>query len=644
MLTIKNLPIKKKLVLIFIGFILITTGYLLLDNHFQSKRKKLDLSLNKIYDLEVQINQMLYYQNEFLLEGLIDPLFFETGKCPPLIKSDSLKALIMSSIDKLNQSHFIHSYEHLKARLATLHKDIEKLSGTLDNITMVSLQRGFKAYGQEGQMRQYAHEIENRFNHLIELSDLLLLRRHEKDYFLRKDNAYVVKFDRQYDKILKSLITGADSKEQQKIVELLLAYQNKFHQVVKSEETIGFKDKTGLRAELKHLTQKVNAGLKVIKRDTQDQSEMIFNDYNNYLKIGLIGYFSILILLSLFLAEKLTQRLRYVTDSINLFVQSDFEKTTLFSNEIGKDEIGNLAKNFQILEHEISVHFKNFRESTIKKEREILEKNAILEDAHTLIKQQNKDILDSIKYAERIQTSILPSPTNINRLLHEHFVIYRPKDIVSGDFYWIENFRGKLFVCLADCTGHGVPGAFMSLIGHNHLNQAVFEKNLFEPDLILSYMNIAIMATLEKNRQSQIVRDGMDMALICVDLETSELSFSGAQRPLIIIRDNELIEFKGHRMPVGGFISSNVQYPMDRIQLEKGDQIYMFTDGYTDQFGGPDRAGKGKKFKTIQLKNLLYSIRKDNMKTQKELLTEAFDLWKGNHDQIDDVSLIGFKV
>ncbi len=640
MLGIKNLPIKKKLVLIFIGFILITTGYLVLDNHFQKKRANLNDTLSQVYDLEIQINKMLYYQNEFLLEGLIDTSFFETGQYYALHQSDSLKNTILSSIRQLALSGLVKTDDNLHYLFIKLDNNIERLSNTLDQITKISLERGFKEHGQEGLMRQYAHIVEDDFKQLVEYSDLLLLRRHEKDYFLRKDRRYVNQYDQQYDKIVSSFNTAPKTADLTRLLQTLDRYQHFFHQVVKSEETIGFKDKAGLRNELEITTQIVSANLNNIKTKTRHSSETVLSRYNDYLRIGLIGYFSILILLSLFLAEKLTSRLRYVSESMNLFVQSDFQKTTIFSNKIGKDEIGNLAKNFQILEHEISVHFKTFRESAIKKEREILEKNAFLEEAHTLIQQQNKDMLDSIRYAERIQSSILPSSENINRILNDYFVIYQPKDIVSGDFYWIENVQGKLYICLADCTGHGVPGAFMSLIGHNHLNQAIFEKNLSEPDLILSYMNMAIMNTLEKNKQSYVVRDGMDMALVAIDLETNQLTFAGAQRPLIIIRDNELIEFRGHRMPVGGFISPNVNYPVERFKLIDGDQIYMFTDGYTDQFGGE----RGKKFKSAQLKKLLYSVRHENMTTQKALLIEAFEIWKGRQLQIDDVSMIGFKV
>jgi serine phosphatase RsbU (regulator of sigma subunit) len=264
-----------------------------------------------------------------------------------------------------------------------------------------------------------------------------------------------------------------------------------------------------------------------------------------------------------------------------------------------------------------------------------------------IIERKNKDILDSIKYAKKIQDSILPEKRFMDQLLKEYFVYYRPKDIVSGDFYWVERTEDKIYIAVADCTGHGVPGAFMSIMGHNFLNQAINEKGLNRPDQILSYMNIAISSSLGQNKTNgnkdilTKVQDGMDIVLISLDPTDNELMFSGAQRPLLIVRNGELIELKGDRFPVGGQSYGKMKrFTLQTQQLQVGDMLYMFSDGYADQFGGD----KNKKFKYAKLRELLKTIAEDQMGSQKELLSEAHQLWKAKREQVDDICVVGIRI
>jgi serine phosphatase RsbU (regulator of sigma subunit) len=225
-------------------------------------------------------------------------------------------------------------------------------------------------------------------------------------------------------------------------------------------------------------------------------------------------------------------------------------------------------------------------------------------------------------------------------------VFYKPKDILSGDFYWIEQKGDLVFVAAADCTGHGVPGALISIVNYNLLNKAVLEKDLINPADILNYVNQQLTVALHQTFQESSVKDGMDISLCVLNTKTFELQFSGANNPIYIIKQmenavTELVEVKADKFPVGAFVDEQVQsFTAKDIQLQKNDVIYLFSDGYADQFGGE----KGKKFKYKQLKDILLEHQLLLMAEQCSILEQKFYNWKGNLEQVDDVLVIGIRV
>jgi len=276
-----------------------------------------------------------------------------------------------------------------------------------------------------------------------------------------------------------------------------------------------------------------------------------------------------------------------------------------------------------------------------KKNKNIEEKNKLIELQNYELSLKNKEITDSIKYAKRLQLAILPPDTQVKRLLPNSFVLYKPKDIVSGDFYWVEQWGTKTLVAAADCTGHGVPGAFMSIVGNNLLQQAVNIYGLSNPNLILNDLNKNISKILHQSEEASSVKDGMDIALLAIDYTNLKLQYSGAYNPLWIIRDNSLIEITGDKHPVGAFVGEELKlFRNNDFDLKLGDTLYIFTDGYADQFGGE----KGKKFKYKSLKDLLLSSQDKSMDEQKIILELQFNRWKGNLEQIDDVCIIGIRI
>ncbi len=268
------------------------------------------------------------------------------------------------------------------------------------------------------------------------------------------------------------------------------------------------------------------------------------------------------------------------------------------------------------------------------------EKNKIIEEKSLIVEEQHKDITDSIKYAERIQAAILPPEKLWKSILPNSFVFYQPKDILSGDFYWIENSEDFVFIAAADCTGHGVPGALMSIVNYNHLNKAILEKGLTDAGSILDVINDWLTQSLHQSYQESPVRDGMDISLCVIDKRTNRLNFAGAYNSIYILRDNKIEEITPDKQPVGAFIEDNIKpFHNKYVQLNKNDVVYMFTDGYADQFGGE----KGKKYKYKQLQALLLEVHAMPFDTQKDLVSTSINDWKGKLEQIDDMLLLGFK-
>lgn len=255
------------------------------------------------------------------------------------------------------------------------------------------------------------------------------------------------------------------------------------------------------------------------------------------------------------------------------------------------------------------------------------------------IEKQRKSLMDSIRYAGNIQKAILPSKEVFQHILPNSFVLFKPRDIVSGDFFWITKKEHRVVVVAADCTGHGVPGAFMSILGITYLNEITTKEDFPNANRILNALREKIMKALHQTGDELEQRDGMDLALYIVDYEKKQLQFAGANNPLYLIRKNSLIEYKGDRMPIGINATEEKSFVNNMIQLENNDSIYIFTDGYADQFGGPE----GKKLKYRQFRQILMNLQKASVKTQKEKLWSEFLEWKGQHDQVDDVLIIGYR-
>jgi serine phosphatase RsbU (regulator of sigma subunit) len=267
-----------------------------------------------------------------------------------------------------------------------------------------------------------------------------------------------------------------------------------------------------------------------------------------------------------------------------------------------------------------------------------------VEEQKQLIEQKHTEITDSINYAERIQRSFLATSELLNDNLQEYFILFKPKDIVSGDFYWAASARipdrdqNLFYLCTADSTGHGVPGAIMSLLNITSLEKAI-EQNI-KPTEILNSTRKTIIERLKNDGSAEGGKDGMDCSICAFDFNKMKLQIAAANNPVWLIRRNEVVEIKPDKMPVGKHDKQDVPFTLHEISLQKGDVVYTLTDGFPDQFGGE----KGKKFKIKNLRELLAQNVNLSMHAQKELLERTFIEWKGDLEQVDDVTIIGVRV
>jgi len=275
----------------------------------------------------------------------------------------------------------------------------------------------------------------------------------------------------------------------------------------------------------------------------------------------------------------------------------------------------------------------------VKSQKLLRKKNEDINFKNKLISHKNREILDSINYAKRIQSAILPPERLVKSYLDNSFVLYMPKDIVAGDFYWMEHIGDTILFAAADCTGHGVPGAMVSVMCHNALNRSVKEFNLKSPELILNKTRELVLEEFAESEDD--MNDGMDISLCSLNRKTKELLWSGANNPLWIIGENSetIHEIKPDKQPVGRH-SKPTDFTLHNVKLKQGDTIYIFTDGLQDQFGGP----RGKKFKPTRVRNLFLSINQFALNEQREKIRAELSDWKGNHEQVDDICIIAVKV
>ncbi len=639
----------------------------------------------KVLD-EVHILTMDAYKlhQDFLINEASSIQYYKTEKSLVLNDHHSISNKISDKLYLLKENRFAKRLfnENFVSGLLKAH---ESYVGIFDNVVEQIKVKGFQDFGLEGQMRNEAHRLMNTAN--LNQIDILMLRRHEKDFIIRKEIKYVNQFRSVVNKVKSDIEwrSGFSADEKSNILLTLSRYANAFYKFVDTEILLqGSTLDEGLLQTLSAKHQQIISQIIRQKAEAELVADKIIRTIFFVALAVVVLIFVLAFVFSYRLAKELSQPLVNLNRYINNYIESKFLKWPNIEVRTSKDEISELTDNFYKMANEISQHIKFFEEKVEERTQEVnlqsekilqqkvkifrqynelSTKNEALELQQKLTLDKNKSILDSIQYAQRIQQSIMPSQASMKQLFPNSFIYFQPRDIVSGDFYFMVEKNRKLYFAIADCTGHGVPGAFVSIIGMHAIHRALNEFNLEQPAEILNRVNNLVVQNISNNSDT-IIDDGMDIAFCSIDLDTKQLEFAGAHMPLWIVRKHDEVlnesysnpmhymkqlghtdttyaieEVKADNQPIGHFMK-RIPFTNHKIKLQSGDSIYIFSDGYADQFGGVE----GKKFKYNRLKSLMLGLQDFSMDMQHVQVKETFRIWKGDFDQVDDVCVFGMQV
>ncbi|MCB0476689.1 MAG: SpoIIE family protein phosphatase [Crocinitomicaceae bacterium] len=493
-----------------------------------------------------------------------------------------------------------------------------------------------------------------------------------EDFSLRNQSRFFIEDRENYFRMIASIGTPEETIKKIKTFESTVGLQK-----VETEGTIAalegetntkiFKDYRGVDVLSSYKPLKIEDMHWVIMSEIdKDEAFSHVYDLRNNIIITFFGLLISIVIASFFISKKITKPIKELTKRAEELATGNLEVKI---DPRGGDEIGILSKSFIHMQNSLSDMIHNLEDKVEARTR-------LLKRQKEMIEEKNKEMVDSINYALRLQKAILPTKARVKDSFPKSFVLYKPKDIISGDFYWMNEFEDKTLIAAVDCTGHGVPGAMVSVVGANGLNRCVKEFELKEPGEILDKLSGLVQETFESGEDK--VKDGMDGALISIEQEQSSksknqsvaqsscsvLKYAGAHNPLWIVRktsevelsqdapaipeerislmegvDHNLYEIKADKQPIGNFEDAT-SFTTNQLNLRAGDTVYLFSDGYADQFGGP----RGKKFKYKSMKELILKIQDLSMEEQMLTLDKVFEEWRGNLEQLDDVCVIGIRL
>lgn len=643
--------------IVFSLFILIIS--VLFNSWYYREREVINTTIAKIDSIYISYLNDVNRLNDFFAHETTNPEFFITGRSEFLNQHEKTITNLSGCISNLKLNHGFGD-EIIPDLLDKINRNLYKYDDKLKELVANILKRGFKDFGIVGEMRKNIHALEAIPG--LDKTTILMLRRHEKDYIIRNQKIYIEKLNLLGENFKKDIQNSYYATNKDIVLKHLNQYIILFNEMVAIDRINGLRDNAGLSREMNLIEMETaNLFLDMLKT-AETEKYSLFNLLELYYIAFSIFIITLSIGLSMFLSNKISAPLVYLSGYISKFVDSYFTYKTTLKSSGRRDEIGKLTNNFIILRDEIMDHINFFKKKVEERTRELQQqnhkilqqkeeieaqrddlnrKNKMIEFQKSTVEKQNKDIIDSIRYAKNIQDAILPSDGFLSDYFPESFVFYKPRDIISGDFYWVnagKNAGSKVLIGVADCTGHGVPGALMSLLGYSALNKAMGIKGKKEPGRILELVNNFVYANLHNKRNIAFARDGMDIALIRIHKNERLLVFSGAMRPIIIVRDGEVIQVNGTKAPVG--VTIGQKFMEETIELKKNDLIYLFTDGYTDQFGG----NENKKFKAHRFRSLLADIASLTIIEQKLIIEKTLKDWQQDKPQLDDILIMGIRI
>lgn len=641
---LENTPIRLKIAISFI--IVAILGFIFLLSYIFFHEKELDLSRyrSNMQETRSLVYRNLQLQNEFLFNEARTNEFHITGTSPSITLLEKNTKQLIDLTTEAHKNELSAEFGLNEALLSFRDLLMERYFKFV-SLKNKLLKKGFFNYGLEGEFRLYIHQLEDDYTSIIPVQTVLQLRRIEKDYMLRRD----VSYSREHLILTNATLNELDRlNEKSGMAKLLLQnYSSTFQEYVAIDTLIGFDNRQGMLKQMNNNAKNLLSKLTEIIEKNDEMSQIYSRKINLIFLFFGILFLIFFILIIYLMVRNLSRPIIQLSHELNTFISGNFALKTINQQPKRMDEIGDLIRNFYTMQVEIVDHFTKFRLLATEKEKKLVEQKEkikiqkfLVKASRNELKEQNQTYADSIQYAERIQKSILPKKKKLDDLFGDTGLIYLPKSVVSGDFYWAHEDENYKYAAIVDCTGHGVPGAFMSILGISYLNYGVKDKALSSTADILDYLNAKVTETLGQFGSYSEIKDGMDIVLIRICKQTNTLQYSGAQRELIVQRGKELILLKPDKHPIGWILpGAKKKFNSETIQLEANDLILMYTDGIVDQFGGFAH----KKYTRKRLYELLSEEAKGDAFVLGELITTELKNWKRNTEQTDDICLLCFR-
>lgn len=636
--------IKAKILLLSLGLTFFNILIFFFSIYFDYSKEKINKYSIDLLNLESLILKDTKTIKDFILSDLNNPIFFYTKNSIHFEEHKVYAAGVKSSLTNL-----ISDEKNKKDTLNYIFKKYSMLVTEIDTLFELGIRNGFQRKEIKNEINQIAELLKRR--NLLSFQDVNQLSQFNSEFQSSRDK---ISFNRLVNQVYKSKLIISENHdlsqmERNKLLAKLSNYLERVRILHDMDIRIGIDINEGLKGKIDKTLLEITSII-ISKNEiiSKEKSTLTSNFRLIFIFLSLFIILSAIII-SIQFSKNNTERLSALSEHITKFIKSKFNyKTPLFVDQ-KDDEIGLLIKSYQILQVNLTDHIHNL-EIMVKKRTSKIEnqKNCITKQKEELlaekvkVEKQNENILFSINYAKRIQEALLENSDFLNSVIFQGFIFYEPRDIVSGDFYWIKHvfIQGSeyTFIAAADCTGHGVPGAFMSLLGISYLNDVLMQYKSTKASENLNYLREKFISNIS-NSNGRGISDGLDIAFCIYNHDDNVLQYAGANRPLYIIRKNTILEYNPDTIPIGKYYKEFKGFTNNEIKIFKGDKVYIFTDGITDQFNEEDV----RKYTRKKLKELLLKMNNTPLNIQSEIISEEFRTWKGNNQQTDDVLFIGMQ-
>lgn len=642
--------LRNKLIVVFIFFCLFATSIYLFSSWSGSKQQELENikeSINEVHLLLLKDSRVV---SNFFTYEISKEEFLETEISQCLERHYKLSNQIKNKINQISGMQGIERFEVMNT-LDSIHNEMYFFDINFNQIITHVAKRGNNCHGLIGELDDISNEL---FSLGIQSDQLLLLRLYENEYLLNPESHYIDSI-KVCNRKMSIENEGGENKTQ--ILSVLKQYENRLNEIYMIDVEVGLSSNSGLKEKLENSLVKIEDIIEHTILIAESKKEHLTNQFDDYIIYYLFFVVVVMLGIGFVLASAISSDVSELSAHLSALVKSDFMMKEKLVIKEKRGEIGMLVHNVELLQAKVhadidelerkvstrTVEVERQKEEIENQKEELLVQHESVVLQNKFIQKRNKIFTDSLNYAKNIQDGTLPSEKRVKRLFPDSFILFKAKDKVSGDFYWMKEHtccgkRYKFFV-VADCTGHGVPGAFMSLLGISFLNDILTNLDYPDPSKILNQLRYKVIKTFQDGVTEKL-SDGMDVTLGIIDVDNNLLHFSGANHNMHVVRNNQLEVIKGDRMPVGEYPSKEKSFTTHVLQLFSGDVLYAFSDGYPDQFSGVS----GRKYYLKRFKQRLLEISQKSMGEQKMLLDTDFNHWKAGGDQTDDVLVMGLKI